>query len=138
MKKIKNHPFLQINPVRGGFAAGGINPSTGQHLWIHERQRPDLFPQISFGHDRPDCQCGPISYFTNLAPNTKVNINAYTGTQFGQVGTNNLAWSALAYFDNTASPAALRNTIFMTNPRYDLNTQTTPYYCDTYNARVRR
>ena len=77
---------------------------------------------------------GPISYFTNLAPNTKVNINAYTGTQFGQVGTNNLAWSALAYFDNTASPAALRNTIFMTNPRYDLNTQTTPYYCDTYNA----
>jgi len=24
MKKIKNHPFLQINPVRGGFAAGGI------------------------------------------------------------------------------------------------------------------
>jgi hypothetical protein len=77
---------------------------------------------------------GPISYFTNLAPNTKVNINAYTGTQLGQVGTNNLAWSALAYFDNTASPAALRNTIFMTNPRYDLNTQTTPYYCDTYNA----
>ena len=74
---------------------------------------------------------GPISYFTNLAPNTKVNINAYTGTQLGQVGTNNLAWSALAYFDNTASPAALRNTIFMTNPRYDLNTQTTPYYCDT-------
>ena len=77
---------------------------------------------------------GPISYFTNLAPNAKVNINAYTGTQLGQVGTNNLAWSAWAYFDNTASPTNLCNTIFITNPRYDLNTQTTPYYCSTYNG----
>ena len=74
---------------------------------------------------------GTISYFTNLSANQKVNITAYTGTQLSQVCTNNLAWSAFAYFDNTASPSSLRNTIFMTNPRSDLNTQTTPYYCGT-------
>ena len=77
---------------------------------------------------------GPISYFTNLAPNTKVNITAYTGTQLAQLGTNDLAWSAWAYYDTTASPTSLRNTIYMTSPRDDLNTQTTPYYCDTYSG----
>ena len=77
---------------------------------------------------------GPISYFTNLAPNAKVSVNAYTGTQLGPVGTNNLAWSAWAYFDYTASPTGLRNMMYMTSPRADLNTQTTPYYCETYNA----
>jgi hypothetical protein len=77
---------------------------------------------------------GHISYFTNLAANTTVNITAYTGTQLGQIGTNNLAWSAWAYFDITASPAELQNTIYMTNPRLDLNTQTIPYTCRTYSS----
>lgn len=76
---------------------------------------------------------GPISYFTNLAPNTTVTIANYTGTQLGQVGTNSIDWSAWAYFDNTAIPA-LTNTLYMTSARSDLNTQTDPYYRDTASA----
>ena len=76
---------------------------------------------------------GPIAYFTNLAPNTTMTITGYTGTQLGQVGTNNIAWSAWTYFDSTAI-SGLTNTLFMTSGRSDLNTQTDPYYRDTASA----
>jgi hypothetical protein len=92
------------------------------------------FRSAPFGSTDLIVDAGPISYFTNLAANTTVNITAYTGTQLAQVGTNDLAWSAWAYFDNTASPAELQNTIYLTNPRSDLNTQTTPYTCRTSSS----
>jgi hypothetical protein len=79
---------------------------------------------------------GPISYFTNLAPNTKVTLSSYTGQQLGAVGTNNIAWSAWAYFDSTATPASVQETIFMSEPRSDLNTQSTPYYSDRASAQT--
>jgi hypothetical protein len=78
---------------------------------------------------------GPISYYTNLAPNTTVPVPGYTGAQLGPVGTNNLAWSAWTYFDTTATPG-LTNTIYMSNPRPDLTTLTTPYYRDTASAQL--
>lgn len=80
---------------------------------------------------------GNVSYFTNLAPNTTVPINTYTGTQLGQVGTNNIAWSAWAYLDASATrPSGMTNTLYMTNPRdpADNNTQSTPYYRDTKSS----
>jgi hypothetical protein len=78
---------------------------------------------------------GPIATFTNLAPNATITITAYTGSQLAPIGTNNIAWSAWAYFDNSAPlPAGMTNTIYMTNPRSDLNTPTTPYYRDTSSA----
>jgi hypothetical protein len=78
---------------------------------------------------------GPIAYFTNLAPGTTVTIAGYTGTQLGQVGTNNIDWSAWTYFDSTATPD-LTNALFMTSGRSDLNTPTDPYYRDTASAQV--
>lgn len=77
---------------------------------------------------------GSIASFTNLAPNTKITISAYNGQQLKMVGTNNTAWSAFAYFDNSVTPASVQSTLFMSNPRYDLNTQSDPYYCDTASA----
>jgi hypothetical protein len=78
---------------------------------------------------------GPISTFTNLAPNTKITITAYSaGQQLKMVGTNNVAWSAFAYFDNSVTPVSVQSTLFVSNPRFDLNTQTDPYYCDTASA----
>ena len=73
---------------------------------------------------------GAISYFTNLAPNTKVTIGTFTGTQLSQVGTNSIGWSAFAYFDG----APVANTIFITSPRSALNTQTQPNNCATSSA----
>ena len=73
---------------------------------------------------------GSISYFTNLAPNTKVTISNYTGQQLKPVGTNNIAWSAWTYFDSSVMPANIQETLFMSEPRGDLNTQSTPYHSD--------
>ena len=73
---------------------------------------------------------GAISYFTNLAPNTKVTIGTFTGAQLSQVGTNSIGWSAFAYFDG--APAA--NTIFITSPRTVLTTQTASEACATSSA----
>ncbi|HEV2691373.1 MAG TPA: hypothetical protein VG347_00605 [Verrucomicrobiae bacterium] len=74
---------------------------------------------------------GNISTFTNLAPNTKITITGFTGQQLGYIGTNNIAWTALAYYDNSATPAAIRNTLYLSSPRAGLNIQTDPYYSDT-------
>jgi hypothetical protein len=77
---------------------------------------------------------GPISYFTNLSPNTTVTITGYNGQQLGQVGTNGIAWSAWAYFGNTVIPANAQETLFVSKPSIDLNTQSTPYYRDIASA----
>lgn len=78
---------------------------------------------------------GPVSTLTNLAANTTITISTYTGTQLASIGTNNIAWSAWAYFDSSATlPVGMTNTVYMTSPRDTLATQTTPYYRDTASA----
>jgi len=77
---------------------------------------------------------GYVSFYTNLAPNTKVTVPGFTGQQLGFIGTNNVAWTALAFYDNAAAPAAIRNTLYISSPRASLNTPTDPYYSDTASA----
>jgi hypothetical protein len=69
---------------------------------------------------------GPVSAFTNATANTRINITQYTGTQLGVIGTNNLIWSAFAWFDSTVTPASRQWTLFASNPRTSLTTQTDP------------
>jgi hypothetical protein len=79
---------------------------------------------------------GPISYFTNLAPNTVVTIGAYTGAQLSQVGTNSIGWSVFAYFDDDVNPPAVPGTLFITKPRDVLNTQAEANNCLTASAAI--
>lgn len=69
---------------------------------------------------------GPVSTFTNLAPNTRIPITAYTGTQLGVLGINNISWSVFSWYDLTVTPSSSQWTLFASNPRTDINTQTTP------------
>jgi hypothetical protein len=85
---------------------------------------------VSLGGTNLVVDAGPISYFTNLAPNTKVTIPGVSGTQLSQTGTNKVGWSAFAYFDDSIPPT-VPNTIFITSPRSSLNAQTTPHNCGT-------
>jgi hypothetical protein len=63
---------------------------------------------------------GPISTFTNLAPNTRYVISTFTGDQLGQVATNGVSWSAFTYLGD--------NTLFMTRARAaDINLQSVPW-----------
>jgi hypothetical protein len=57
---------------------------------------------------------GPVSTFTNLPVGSQIVIspNYYTGSQLGVLGTNNLAWSAFAYYKSGSAA----NTIFMSDP----------------------
>jgi hypothetical protein len=73
-----------------------------------------------------EVDAGPISTFTNLAIGQKITIANYTGAQLARVGTNSISWSAFTYLDasTTGTPT---NVLYMSNPRYDLNTQTDPY-----------
>jgi hypothetical protein len=77
---------------------------------------------------------GPVSYFTNLAPNTKVIITNFTGGQLSQVGTNNVGWSVFSYFDSSVVSPAFTNTLFITSPRSDINTQTSPQNNNTISG----
>lgn len=67
---------------------------------------------------------GPVSTFTNYAPNTTNIITAYAASQLSSVGTNNVNWSAFTFFDSTVSP---NYTLFATRARSSLNTQSTPW-----------
>jgi hypothetical protein len=42
------------------------------------------------------------------------------------IGTNNVIWSAFAWYDSTVTLAGIQWTLFASNPRTSLNTQTTP------------
>ena len=64
---------------------------------------------------------GQISTFTSAAPNQRIPITQYTGTQLAQVGTNGVSWSAFTWLSD--------NTLFVTRPRTSLNSQTTPWPC---------
>ena len=64
---------------------------------------------------------GQISTFTSAAPNQRIPITQYTGTQLAKVGTNGVSWSAFTWLSG--------NTLFVTKPRTSLNSQTTPWPC---------
>lgn len=67
---------------------------------------------------------GSVATLTNLAPNTRFPITAFTGSQLGIVGTNAISWSAFAFFDESILPVSAQHTLFVTDPRDLLNTQT--------------
>lgn len=69
---------------------------------------------------------GPISTFTNLAPNQRVTITQYAGNQLALVGTNGISWSAFTWYDNTVTPTSVQWTLFASSPRPALNTQSEP------------
>lgn len=66
---------------------------------------------------------GPISTFTNASPNQRIPITQYNGSQLALVGTNKLSWSAFTWFDLTVSPTSVQGTLFVSNPRTSVNTQ---------------
>ncbi|MEI9962351.1 MAG: hypothetical protein WDM76_14805 [Limisphaerales bacterium] len=74
---------------------------------------------------------GPISTFTNLAIGQKITIAQFTGSQLAAVGTNNMAWSVFAIFDNN-NPGAPTNTLWVTRARVSLNTQSAPWNRQSY------
>ena len=74
---------------------------------------------------------GPISVFTNAAPNQRISINLYAGNQLALVGTNNVSWSAFAYFDDSVSP---NWTVYMSRARAVLNTQTLSWLSQSPSA----
>jgi hypothetical protein len=116
----------------GGMQAGTFNYAVGDVLICFRRANPSTY--VDLGGTNLVVDAGPISYFTNLAPNTKVTISTYTGSQLSQVGTNSVGWSAFAYFDHTAVSPAVPETIFITSPRDVLTTQTSPNHCATASA----
>jgi hypothetical protein len=69
---------------------------------------------------------GPVSTFTNLAPNQRITITQYTGSQLALVGTNSLIWSVFSWYDSSVTPGSIQWTLFSSNPRGSLNTQTDP------------
>jgi hypothetical protein len=62
---------------------------------------------------------GPLSTFTNAAPNQRITISQYTGSQLAAVGTNGVSWSAFTWLSDS--------TLCVTKPRSSLNSQTTPW-----------
>ncbi len=62
---------------------------------------------------------GQFSGLTNVALNTRIPINEYTGGQLAYVSTNSVSWSAFAWLSD--------NTLFMTRARSSLNVQTSPW-----------
>jgi hypothetical protein len=116
----------------GGMQAATFNYAVGDVLICFRRANPSTY--VDLGGTNLVVDAGPISYFTNLAPNTKVTISTYTGSQLSQVGTNSVGWSAFAYFDHTAVSPAVPETIFITSPRDVLTTQTSPNHCATASA----
>lgn len=115
--------------------AGAVRGNTfgytnGNVLICFRKANPTTF--ASLGGNDLVVNAGPIAYFTNLAPNTKVTITAYNGGQLGQVATNSVGWSAWAYFDE--SLGGRTNTLFMSKPRISLNNQTAPYNIRNHNS----
>src|SRR5271154_5922343 len=72
---------------------------------------------------------GPISTFTNAAPNQRITISQYTSSQFDAAfgDVDDVDWSAFTWFDDSVSPASAEWTLFMTKQRTDLNIQSTPW-----------
>jgi hypothetical protein len=70
---------------------------------------------------------GPVSTFTNLVTGGKIVITSLAGSLLKSAftTTNGLSWSAFACYD--ASVPSQKNTLFMSRPRADVNTQSDPW-----------
>jgi hypothetical protein len=66
---------------------------------------------------------GQISTFTNLAPNTRVSISAYTSGMLHYVSTNSVSWSAFTWLAD--------NTLYVTRARTSPDVQATPWQANT-------
>jgi hypothetical protein len=69
---------------------------------------------------------GPVSTFTNAAPNQRIALTQYSGAQLAAVGTNGISWAAFAWFDGSVTPAITQWTLFSTSPRPALGTPSQP------------
>ena len=123
--------FSAVLVTAGSVRGNTFAYTNGNVLICFRKANPTTY--ASLGGNDLVVNAGSISYFTNLAPNTKVTITAYTGTQLSQVATNSVGWSAWACFDEVADPTAT-NTLFMTKPRTSLNVQTSPYNIRTHTS----
>jgi len=69
--------------------------------------------------------CGPVTTFINLAVGQKIAItNYYSPSVLQYTGTNSIYWSAMADYRPGVG-------IWVTRPRTSLNTQSTPWPCNT-------
>ncbi len=126
---------LLVSFIAGDLTAGTLtNYAVGDVLICFRKADPTS--GASLGGTNLVVDAGTISYFTNLAPNTKVTIGNVNGTQLSQVGTNKVGWSAFAYFDDSASSPAVPRTLFITDPRSSLNAQTSPNNCGTGSQNI--
>lgn len=62
---------------------------------------------------------GAHATFTNLAPNQRITLSTYTGSQLNAVGVNGSGWSAFTYLSDY--------TMFITRPRVSLETKTSSW-----------
>jgi hypothetical protein len=69
---------------------------------------------------------GSVTNYINLAANQRYILTNYTGVQLGFVGTNAVSWSVFTYLND--------NTIFMSEARSALNTQTFPWAAQSSSA----
>jgi hypothetical protein len=78
--------------------------------------------------------CGPVSTFTNLAAGQKIIIttNYYTVSQLANVGTGAILWSAFACDRHLSAPSYVN--LWMTKPRTDVNTQTSPWNPNNFSV----
>ncbi len=118
------------------FAAGSVRANTfaytnGNVMLCFRKADPTS--HASLGGNDLVVNIGPITYYTNLAANTKVTITAFSGGQLSRVATNSVGWAASAYFDEILDPTKT-NTLYMTKARTSLNSQTQPYNIRTHNS----
>lgn len=71
---------------------------------------------------------GPISTFTSTAPNQRIPITQYTGSQLAEVGVNAVSWSAFTWLGD--------HTLFATKARTSLNDETTPWQAKSSGAQL--
>ena len=76
---------------------------------------------------------GPLSTYSNAAPNTRIPITQYTGSQLAaaSIGTNGISWSAFTWFDDSVNPNWM---VCMSRARTVLNTQTSPWPASSSGA----
>jgi hypothetical protein len=132
LKKTIQWMALAAMLAAGGIQAATFNDTVGDVLICFRRANPSTYADL--GGTNLVVDAGPISYFTNLAANTKVTISTYSTAQLAQVGTNSVGWSAFAFFDDSVVSPAVPWTIFITSPRDVLTTQTSPNNCATASA----
>jgi hypothetical protein len=72
---------------------------------------------------------GPVTAFTALANGQHITVNPtyYNGSQLAFIGTNNIFFSAMACQRLPGSHAT--NNLWLTRPRANVNTQSTPWPC---------